>query len=183
MKGTGGVIVMDDRTCVVDVARYFLDFLRDESCGKCSTCREGIRRMLEILTRITEGKGELADLEVLERMGKVVKAVSLCGLGKTAPNPVLSTLRYFRDEYEAHIVGKTCPAGVCSKMIAYYIVPETCTGCMLCLKACPEKAITGGKKVPHVIDQALCIQCGACFKVCNVNAIAVRSKVQQEATA
>jgi NADH:ubiquinone oxidoreductase subunit F (NADH-binding)/(2Fe-2S) ferredoxin/Pyruvate/2-oxoacid:ferredoxin oxidoreductase delta subunit len=174
MMGTGGVIVLDDHTCVVDVARYFLNFLKDQSCGKCSSCREGIRRMLEILTRITEGKGEMADLETLETLGRVVKSVSLCGLGKTAANPVLSTLRYFRDEYEAHILDQTCPAGVCKALIEYYIIADKCTGCGVCLHKCPENAISGEKKELHVIDPELCIQCGVCRDVCKFDAVGVR---------
>ena len=174
MMGTGGVIVMDDHTCVVDVARYFLDFLKDQSCGKCSSCREGIRRMLEILTRITEGKGEMADLETLETLGRVVKSVSLCGLGKTAANPVLSTLRYFRDEYEAHILDQTCPAGVCKALIEHYIIADKCTGCGVCLHKCPQNAISGEKKELHVIDPELCIQCGVCRDVCKFDAVGVR---------
>jgi len=174
MMGTGGVVVLDDRTCVVDTARYFLDFLRDESCGKCTSCREGIRRMLEIMTRITKGQGQMADLEMLETLGQVVKKVSLCGLGKTAPNPVLSTLRYFRDEYVAHIEDKSCPAGTCKALIQYYILPEACTGCTLCLRKCPQNAISGAKKEVHVIDQTLCIKCGVCYDVCRFDAVAVR---------
>ena len=174
MMGTGGVVVLDDRSCVVDIARYFLDFLRDESCGKCTSCREGIRRMLEILTRITEGQGEMADLETLETLGKVVKSVSLCGLGKTVPNPVLSTLRYFRDEYVEHIVDHKCPAGVCKELIEYYIIEDLCPGCGLCLGRCPEGAISGEKKEVHVIDPALCIKCGVCFDVCRFDAVGVR---------
>jgi len=174
MMGTGGVIVIDDHTCVVDVARYFLNFLKDQSCGKCSSCREGIRRMLEILTRITEGKGEMADLETLETLGRVVKSVSLCGLGKTAANPVLSTLRYFRDEYEAHILDQTCPAGVCKALIEYYIIADKCTGCGVCLPKCPQNAISGEKKELHVIDPELCIECGVCRDVCKFDAVGVR---------
>ncbi len=174
MMGTGGVIVWDDRTCVVDVARYFLDFLKDESCGKCTPCREGIKRMLEILTRITEGQGEMADLETLETLGRVVKSVSLCGLGKSAPNPVLSTLRYFRDEYVAHIVDKKCPAGVCKELIEYYIIADKCIGCGLCRRKCPQEAISGEKKELHVIDAGLCIKCGVCFDVCKFDAVGVR---------
>ncbi len=174
MMGTGGVIILDDRTCVVDTARYFLDFLQDESCGKCTSCREGIRRMLEILTRIVEGEGKLEDLDTLERLGRVVKSVSLCGLGKTAPNPVLSTLRYFRDEYVAHIVDHKCPAGVCKALIEYYIIEDACTGCGLCRRKCPQEAISGEKKKPHVIDPELCIKCGVCFDVCRFDAVGVR---------
>jgi NADH:ubiquinone oxidoreductase subunit F (NADH-binding)/(2Fe-2S) ferredoxin/NAD-dependent dihydropyrimidine dehydrogenase PreA subunit len=176
IMGSGGLIVMDEDTCMVDVARYFMDFLKDESCGKCTPCREGIRRMLEILNRITSGKGEMADLEVLETLGKVVKATSLCGLGQTAPNPLLSTLRYFRAEYESHIKDKFCPAGVCKGMFLYVIDPDKCPGCGLCIKACSQNAITGAKKVVHVIDPALCIQCGECVKACNLDAIKVVPK-------
>jgi len=174
MMGSGGMIVMDDRTCMVDIARYFLDFLKEESCGKCTPCREGIRRMLEILTRITEGQGEMADLETLETLAKVVQSASLCGLGKSAPNPVLSTLRYFRDEYVAHIEDHKCPAGVCKALIEYYIIEDLCTGCGLCRRKCPQEAISGEKKEPHVIDQALCIKCGICFDVCKFDAVGVR---------
>ncbi len=176
IMGSGGMIVMDEDACMVDIARYFLDFLKDESCGKCTPCREGIRRMLEILNRITHGQGEMADLEVLESLGKVVKATSLCGLGQTAPNPLLSTLRYFRNEYESHIKDKFCPAGVCKGMFVYVIDPDKCPGCGLCIKACSQKAITGARKVAHVIDPALCIQCGECVKACNLDAIKVVPK-------
>jgi NADH:ubiquinone oxidoreductase subunit F (NADH-binding)/(2Fe-2S) ferredoxin/Pyruvate/2-oxoacid:ferredoxin oxidoreductase delta subunit len=178
MMGSGAMVVMDDRTCMVDVARYFLDFLKEESCGKCTACREGIKRMLEVLTCIAEGKGKDEDVELLSTLAWTVQNVSLCGLGKTAPNPVLSTLRYFRDEYEAHIVDKSCPAGVCKELIAYYIVAEECPGCGVCIKACPQDAITGAKKEPHVIDQAQCIQCGACFDACRLDAIIVRSRAK-----
>jgi len=174
MMGTGGVIVLDDRTCVVDIACYFLDFLQDESCGKCTPCREGVKRMLEIMTRITEGQGEMADLDTLETLGRAMKVVSLCGLGKSAPNPVLSTLRYFRDEYVAHIVDHKCPAGVCKALIEYYIIEDKCIGCGLCLRKCPQEAISGEKKEPHVIDPALCIKCGVCFDICKFDAVGVR---------
>lgn len=174
MMGSGGMIIMDNHTCMVDIARYFLDFLKEESCGKCSPCREGIRRMLEILTRITEGEGEMADLDTLEAVARTVKNASLCGLGKSAPNPVLSTLEYFRDEYEAHIKDKTCPAGVCRALIEYYIIEDACTGCGLCMRKCPQEAISGEKKEPHVIDQELCITCGICHDVCRFDAVGVR---------
>jgi NADH:ubiquinone oxidoreductase subunit F (NADH-binding)/(2Fe-2S) ferredoxin/Pyruvate/2-oxoacid:ferredoxin oxidoreductase delta subunit len=174
MMGSGGMIVMDDRTCMVDIARYFLDFLREESCGKCTPCREGIRHMLEILTSIAEGQGEMDDLEMLEVQAKAVQLASLCGLGKSAPNPVLSTLRYFRDEYVAHIVDHKCPAGICKALIEYYIVGDKCTGCGLCRRTCPQEAISGEKKEPHVIDPALCIKCGVCLDVCKFDAVGVR---------
>jgi len=171
---------MDDRTCVVDIARYFLEFLTDESCGKCTTCREGVRRMLEIMTRITQGQGKLADLDTLETLARVVHSVSLCGLGKTAANPVLSTLRYFRPEYEKHIVDQYCPAGVCKKITSFQIVVDKCPGCGLCIKACPEGAITGEKKQPHVIDQTKCLRCGACYDACNLGAILTTSRAEME---
>ncbi len=174
MMGSGAMVIMDDRTCMVDVARYFLEFLKEESCGKCTPCREGIESMLGILNRITAGCGEMDDLDRLEALGTVVKNASLCGLGKTAPNPVLSTLRYFRDEYEAHIQDQTCPAGVCRALIEYYIVPEACTGCGLCMRQCPQEAISGERKEPHVIDQELCITCGVCHDVCRFDAVGVR---------
>ncbi|GAF76692.1 unnamed protein product, partial [marine sediment metagenome] len=173
IMGSGGMIVMDEHTCMVDIARYFLEFLKEESCGKCTPCREGIKLMLHILTEISEGRGKLADLDVLESLAWMVKNVSLCGLGQTAPNPVLSTLRYFRDEYEAHIVDKKCPAHVCRALISYYIIPDKCPGCGLCLRDCPQGAISGEKKELHVIDQELCTHCGICYDVCNLDAIQV----------
>lgn len=166
IMGSGGMIVMDEETCMVDVARYFLNFTQEESCGKCVPCRVGTRQMVEILTRLTQGKGEEGDIEKLEELAKTVKAGSLCGLGQTAPNPVLTTLRYFRDEYEDHIRRRSCPALVCKDLIAYYIEPEKCVGCLLCLKNCPVEAISGERKKLHVIDQELCIKCGACFEIC-----------------
>jgi NADH-quinone oxidoreductase subunit F len=174
IMGSGGMIVMDEGACMVDVARYFLDFLKEESCGKCTPCREGIRQMLAILTRITEGEGEMADLAQLETLAHVVKDASLCGLGQTAPNPVLSTLRYFRDEYVAHIEDKKCPAGVCRALIEYTILEDACTGCGLCRRKCPQAAISGEKKKPHVIDQEKCIRCGVCFDVCKFDAVVVK---------
>jgi NADH:ubiquinone oxidoreductase subunit F (NADH-binding)/Pyruvate/2-oxoacid:ferredoxin oxidoreductase delta subunit len=174
MMGTGGVIIADDRTCVIDTALYFLDFLQDESCGKCAPCREGVKRMYEILTRITEGQGEMEDLETLETLANAVKATSLCGLGKSAPNPVLSTLRYFHDEYVAHIEDKKCPAGVCKELIEYYVIEDLCNGCGVCRRKCPQEAISGKKKEVHVIDQTLCIKCGICRDVCKFDAVAVR---------
>ena len=173
MMGSGGMIVMDEDTCMVDIARYFLSFLQDESCGKCTSCREGIKRMLQILTRITQGKGEEGDIELLEELSEVVKDTSLCALGGTAPNPVLTTIRYFRDEYEAHIKDKKCPARVCRDLITYTIDEEKCTGCMRCLKECPQKAIVGEKKKPHRILQEKCIKCGICYETCRFDAVKV----------
>jgi NADH:ubiquinone oxidoreductase subunit F (NADH-binding)/Pyruvate/2-oxoacid:ferredoxin oxidoreductase delta subunit len=166
MMGSGGMIVMDEDTCMVDTARYYLNFLSEESCGKCVPCREGIYQMLEVLNRITAGEGVEGDIELLEEISQVVKRFSLCALGGTAPNPVLSTLRHFQDEYEAHIYDKRCPSGVCKALISYYIDPEKCRACMLCLKNCPVEAITGARKEVHVIDQAKCTKCGACAEVC-----------------
>jgi len=173
MMGSGGMIVMDDRTCMVDVALYFLKFLEEESCGKCTPCREGIYQMRLILERITQGKGKEEDIETIEWMGKAIIDGSLCGLGKTAPNPVLTTLRYFRDEYESHIKEKRCPAGVCKALITYTIDPELCTGCTVCAKICPVEAATGEKKEVHTIDQDKCIKCGACFESCKFDAVKV----------
>jgi NADH:ubiquinone oxidoreductase subunit F (NADH-binding)/(2Fe-2S) ferredoxin/Pyruvate/2-oxoacid:ferredoxin oxidoreductase delta subunit len=166
MMGSGGMIVMDEDTCMVDVARYFLNFLSEESCGKCVPCREGIRQMLKILTRICAGQGKPEDIPTLEELAIVLKDVSLCALGGTAPNPILSTLRYFRDEYEAHIQEKRCPAGICKALTAYYIVPEKCQACLICLRNCPVGAIRGGKNLVHTIDQDKCTKCGVCLEVC-----------------
>jgi len=166
MMGSGGMIVMDEDTCMVDVARYFIDFLADESCGKCAPCREGLRQMQKILTNITEGKGKEGDIELLEEIAETAVEASLCALGKTAPNPFLSTLRYFRDEYEAHIKDKRCPALSCKSLISYYIDPKKCQGCMSCLKKCPAEAIDGGKKKIHIIDQDKCTKCGNCLEAC-----------------
>jgi NADH-quinone oxidoreductase subunit F len=174
MMGSGGMIVMDEDTCMVDVARYFIDFLTEESCGKCVPCREGLRQMHRILTNICAGRGEDGDLETLEELSEVAMEASLCALGKSAPNPFLSTLRYFRDEYEAHIREKRCPALSCKELIAYYIDPEKCTGCKLCLKKCPAQAISGDKKTIHVIDQDSCTRCGVCFDVCPTRFDAVK---------
>jgi len=166
MMGSGGMIVMDEDTCMVDVARYFIHFLTDESCGKCLPCREGLRQMEKILTNITEGKGKEGDIELLEELSETIIAASLCALGQSAPNPFLSTLRYFRDEYEAHIKDKRCPALSCNELISYYIDPDKCRACMICLKKCPVEAIDGGKKKIHIIDQEKCTNCGTCFEVC-----------------
>ena len=174
MMGSGGMIVMDNRTCMVDIARYFLDFLKEESCGKCTPCREGIKRMLDILNRIISGMGQPGDIELLDEIAETVQAASLCALGKTAPNPVLSTLRYFRDEYEAHINEKRCPAGVCRNLIEYYIIAEKCTGCGRCKRACPEGAITGERKQVHVIDPQRCIKCNRCYESCVFAAVDIR---------
>ena len=171
IMGSGGMVVMDEDTCMVDIAKYFLEFLEDESCGKCLTCREGIERMLEIVTYITEGKGKEVDLETLAELGELVRDASMCGLGQTAPNPLLSTLRYFKDEYLAHIKNRKCPAGVCRALISYNIIEENCTGCGACKKSCPEKAISGKKKEPHIIDQKKCVKCGICYETCNFDAI------------
>jgi len=174
MVGSGGMVVMDEASCMVDVAKYFLNFLQDESCGKCVPCRLGIDRMLEIITDITEGRGTLKQLDLLEELADTVTQTSLCGLGKTAANPVLSTLRYFREEYEAHINHKKCPAGVCQALIEYYIDPEKCTGCGVCIKACPHGAISGQKKETHIIDTELCQKCGICRSECKFEAIQVK---------
>jgi NADH-quinone oxidoreductase subunit F len=166
MMGSGGMIVMDEDTCMVDVARYFINFLTDESCGKCVPCREGLRQMLKLLTNITEGKGKAGDIELLEELSETAKEASLCALGTSAPNPFLSTVRYFRDEYEAHITEKRCPALSCKELISYHIDPEKCTACMICLRKCPVEAVDGGKKKIHIIDQEECTKCGTCFEVC-----------------
>lgn len=166
MMGSGGMIVMDDRTCMVDVARYFLNFLIDESCGKCIPCREGLKQMLHIFDDLVEGRGKPGDIERIERLCKGMQLGSLCELGKSAPNPVLSTLQYFRDEYEAHINDKVCPAGMCRELTTYKINHDPCTGCHMCTRVCPTDAISGKPKEKHAIDQQLCISCGSCFDVC-----------------
>ncbi len=171
MMGSGGMIVMDEDNCMVDIARFFLDFTVDESCGKCTPCRVGTRRMLDILNRICEGKGEDGDIERLEDLASSIKASALCGLGQTAPNPVLSTIRQFRSEYEAHIYEKRCPAGVCKKLLKYVIDPDKCKGCTLCARNCPAGAISGTVKNPHVIDQTKCVKCGLCMEKCKFGAI------------
>lgn len=171
MMGSGGLIVMDEDTCMVDVARFFLNFTQSESCGKCTPCREGTKRMLEILTRITEGQGTMEDIDLLERLGNVIKSTALCGLGQTAPNPVLTTLKYFKHEYEAHIKDKRCPAGVCKELLKYEIDPEKCTGCTRCARKCPAGAISGKVKEVHFIDQSKCTKCGTCYDECRFGAI------------
>jgi len=174
MMGSGGMIVMDDRTCMVEVARYYLQFLAGESCGKCVPCREGIRSLLEILERICNGEGCMEDLDLLEDIGETVRAAALCALGRTAPNPVLSTIKYFRDEYLEHIINHRCPAGVCKELSEYYIDAELCNGCGLCSRNCPVDAVQGEKKQPHVIDNSKCIKCGECINECQFLAVKVR---------
>jgi NADH-quinone oxidoreductase subunit F len=174
MMGSGGMIVMDEDTCMVDTARYFLDFLADESCGKCTPCREGIKQMLNILSDICGGRGRDGDIELLEELAQVVRDTSLCALGGTAPNPVLTTLGYFRDEYEAHIKEKRCPAYVCKELVSYYIDPAKCQACMICLRNCPAEAINGGKNQIHAIDQSKCTKCGTCFDLCPARFDAVK---------
>ena len=174
MMGSGGMIVMDEDTCMVDVARYFINFLSDESCGKCVPCREGLRQMDKVLTNMTEGRGKEGDIELLEVLSETAVEASLCALGSTAPNPFRSTFRYFRDEYEAHIREKKCPALSCKELISYYIDPEKCRACLICLKNCPADAIDGGKKMIHIIDQEKCTNCGNCFEVCPAKFDAVK---------
>ena len=173
IMGSGGMVVMDETTCMIDVAKFFLDFTQKESCGKCTFCRVGTKRMLEILTRITEGKGVESDIDMLEDLSYQIKESSLCGLGQTAPNPVLTTLKYFRDEYEAHITAKKCPAKVCKPLLTYEVIADKCTGCTVCAKNCPTDAIDGARKEIHFIRQDACIQCGSCFTKCKFDAILV----------
>lgn len=169
--GSGGMIVMDEATCMVDMARYFLDFTRKESCGKCNYCRIGTKRMLEILERITQGKGKDGDIELLEELAQKIKDGSMCGLGQTAPNPVLTTIKYFRNEYEDHIYSKKCTAKSCKELLTFTILEDKCTGCTLCARKCPTKAISGELKKVHIIDQDLCIKCGKCEEVCKFGAV------------
>jgi NADH-quinone oxidoreductase subunit F len=176
MMGSGGVIVMDDRTCMVEVARYYINFLSEESCGKCTPCREGLRRMLQILNAICGGKGRQDDIAELETIGKTMQDAALCALGRTAPNPVLSTIQYFRDEYDAHINEKRCPAGVCPALSRFVVVSEKCKSCGMCVKSCPAGAVKGEKKKPPQVDPALCISCGVCRNVCKFDAVAVEGK-------
>lgn len=169
--GSGGMIVLNEDDCMVNMAKYFIQFTQEESCGKCVPCRVGTKRLLEIMERITTGQGKESDLEILETLSASIKVTSLCGLGQTAPNPVLSTLKYFREEYEAHIRDKKCPAKVCKELITYFVIEEICKGCGACIRACPAGAVTGEKKKPHTIDPAVCIRCGACFEACKFKSI------------
>jgi NADH-quinone oxidoreductase subunit F len=178
IMGSGGMVVMDETTCMVDVARYFLSFTQSESCGKCTFCRMGTKRMLEILERITKGEGRMSDLDQLEDLAVKVKLASLCGLGQTAPNPVLTTLKYFREEYVEHIQNKRCPAKHCRDLLRFLVIEEACTGCTLCAKVCPTDAATGERKAVHSIDQHLCIKCGLCFEACRFNAIEIATGVE-----
>lgn len=174
IMGSGGMVVMDYDSCMVDIAKFFLNFTQNESCGKCTFCRIGTKRMLEILEKITSGKGEEQDIETLETLSEKIITTSLCGLGQTAPNPVLTTLKYFRDEYEAHIIDKKCPAHVCSDLLTYHVIEDKCIGCTACARVCPANCISGEVKKPHLIDQDSCIKCGACFKACKFSAIEIR---------
>jgi NADP-reducing hydrogenase subunit HndC len=174
MMGSGGLIVMDEDNCMVDIAKFFLEFTVDESCGKCSPCRIGTKRLYEMLEKITSGKGTMADLDKLEELCYAIKESALCGLGQTAPNPVLSTLQYFKDEYIAHVRDKVCPAGVCKALVNYYIDPAKCKGCSLCARKCPADAISGEIKSPFVIDTNKCLKCGACIERCKFGAISIK---------
>jgi len=172
IMGSGGLIVLDQNTCIVDTARYFLNFTQAESCGKCVPCRVGTRHLVGILDRIAQGRGEIADLTRLERLASTIKAGALCGLGQTAPNPVLTALKFFRSEFLAHIVDKRCPAAVCRDLVHYRIIPDKCTGCQRCVKVCPTGAITGPRAEPHNLDMSKCIKCRSCYEICRFDAIA-----------
>ena len=171
MMGSGGLIVMDEDNCMVDIAKFYLEFIVDESCGKCSPCRIGTKRLLGLLTKITEGNGEPEDLDTIEELCEHIKQSALCGLGQTAPNPVLSTLKHFREEFEAHVYEKRCPAGVCKALIQYVVDPAKCKGCTRCARGCPTGAISGAVRAPHIINQSKCIKCGACMDHCRFDAI------------
>jgi ferredoxin len=174
MMGSGGMIIMDEDDCIVDVAKFYLNFSVDESCGKCSPCRIGGRSLANLLDKITKGNGTLEDLDQMVEIGNAMKKASLCALGQTAPNPILSTLHYFHDEYIAHVVDKKCPAGKCKSLISYHILPDKCIGCTACARKCPVTAISGERREVHVIDQAACIKCGVCYETCKFGAIEVR---------
>ena len=171
--GSGGMVVMDETTCMVDMAKFFLDFTKKESCGKCTFCRVGTQRMLEILTRITKGEGKAGDIETLIELSNQIKDSSLCGLGQTAPNPVLTTIKYFRDEYEAHIRDKKCPAKNCKPLLTFEIITDKCTGCMVCKRSVRSMQFQAKRKMPHVIDQSLCTKCSSCYSRCKFDAISV----------
>ena len=179
MMGSGGMIVMDDRSCMVEVARYYVSFLCGESCGKCTPCREGLKQMLAVLTDICEGRGTMEDLDLLEQLGETMQDSSLCALGKSAPNPVLTTLKYFREEYEAHIREHRCGAGVCKALTSFAIDPAACKGCGACKRACPAGAVSGDVKQPHVIDQTKCIRCGSCREACRFGAVLTKGRDEQ----
>jgi NADH:ubiquinone oxidoreductase subunit F (NADH-binding) len=174
MMGSGGMIVMDDRNCIVDVAKYFIHFLLEESCGKCVPCREGLTQMHHLLEMVSKGQGGLEILNKIERLANVMTVASLCGLGKSAANPVISSIKYFRDEYSAHLQDQKCPAGVCKDLITYFVISESCTGCLICKRQCPEGAISGEKQQVHIIDESKCTRCGICMAVCNFEAVGVR---------
>jgi len=174
MMGSGGMIVMDEDDCMVKIARFYLDFTVEESCGKCTPCRVGNKRLAEILDEIIKGNGTMEDIEKLRNLGNVIKDTALCGLGQTSPNPILSTLDNFYDEYLAHVVDKKCPAGQCKSLLKYVIDPETCVGCTACARNCPVNAISGERKMAHLIDQSVCIKCGACYEKCKFDAISIQ---------